>query len=109
MTVLIRKMLSDVHNERIAQLVKWGEQSHPDGTGSESDKKAAAFARELTDSRAEAGDVTWRDILREEVAEAFAESDPARLDAELTQVAAVAVAWKEDLAMRSAEGGQGNG
>jgi hypothetical protein len=39
------------------------------------------------------GRVTWRHILTEEVYEAFAESDPTKLRAELVQVAAVAVQW----------------
>lgn len=41
-------------------------------------------------------------MLLEEVAEAFAESDDARLRAELVQVAAVAQAWIESIDRRSA-------
>lgn len=43
----------------------------------------------------------WRTILAEEVYEAFAETDPARLRHELVQVAAVAAAWVEDIDSRS--------
>jgi hypothetical protein len=39
-------------------------------------------------------------VLNEEVAEAFAESDPAKLRAELLQVAAVCAAWIYDIDTR---------
>jgi len=44
--------------------------------------------------------VTWRDILYEEVLEAYVETDWSALRAELVQVAAVAVAWIEHLDRR---------
>lgn len=40
---------------------------------------------------------TWAHLVREEVAEAFKESDPERLAAELVQVAALCVSWVERL------------
>ena len=40
-------------------------------------------------------------LVREEVAEAFAESDPARLREELIQVAALAVSWVEKIDART--------
>jgi hypothetical protein len=40
---------------------------------------------------------SWLDLVREEVAEAFQESDPARLEEELVQVAALCVSWVEKL------------
>lgn len=40
---------------------------------------------------------TWAHLVREEVAEAFQESDPARLAEELIQVAALCVSWVERL------------
>lgn len=43
----------------------------------------------------------WLHILREEVAEAFAETDPVALRGELVQVAAVAVAWAEAIDRRT--------
>jgi len=46
----------------------------------------------------------WCSILTEEFAEAMAETDRAKLRAELVQVAAAAVAWIEDLDSRSADG-----
>jgi hypothetical protein len=53
-------------------------------------------------SAADGGYLDWLHILREEVAEAFAESDPAKLRAELVQVAAVAVNWVEAIDRRAA-------
>ena len=49
------------------------------------------------------GKITWMHLVREEVAEAFAESDPARLREELIQVAALCVSWVEKLDDRAAE------
>lgn len=49
----------------------------------------------------------WDGILLEEVYEALAESDPAKLRAELIQVAAVAVAWVQAIDRRGEEAGRG--
>jgi hypothetical protein len=43
------------------------------------------------------GAVTWLNLVREEIAEAFQETDPARLAEELIQVAALCVSWVERL------------
>lgn len=48
------------------------------------------------------GKPTWMHLIREEVAEAFAEGDPAKLRAELLQVAALAVSAVEKLDARTA-------
>lgn len=45
----------------------------------------------------ETGSPTWLHLVREEIAEAFQESDPARLAEELIQVAALCVSWIERL------------
>lgn len=96
--------LAEVAAERARQDEKWGEQNHPDGTGPDVNWTrhiGPAHAvrdtyRELTDyhaHNAEGEPLTWLDILREEIGEAFAEDDPRALRAELVQVAAVAVQW----------------
>lgn len=90
-------VLAEVLGERRRQDAKWGEQNHPDGTGRYGDKFAAVEARKICDAASGDGSLTYRDILREEVAEAFAESDPAKLRAELIQVAAVCMQWVEKL------------
>lgn len=101
--------LEEVAAERARQDVKWGQQNHPDGTGVEAEvvplwmaEDFADWAKATTDAAASAGNVTWRDILLEEVAEAFAESDVDRLRTELIQVAAVATQWVEAIDRRNA-------
>lgn len=93
-------VLSEVYDERERQDAKWGQQNHPNGTRA-SNVIAANQAKALTDAHAKAGTLTWRDILDEEVQEAFAETDPALLRAELVQVAAVATAWVEAIDRRT--------
>lgn len=89
-------VLAEVAAERHRQDERWGEQNHQNGTGSAYAAEASS-ARKECDRAAGAGELTWRHILLEEVAEAGAEHDPASLRAELIQVAAVAVAWAEAL------------
>lgn len=104
-------VLSEVRLERMRQHQKWGEQNHPDGTGEDwsfcSGQHAGWAEDAANDARRrcqEAATKPWGDtyalILHEEVAEAFAESNPERLRAELIQVAAVAVAWVEAIDRR---------
>jgi hypothetical protein len=93
------KTLADVRDERHRQNDKWGEQNHPDGTH-EARAIAADFHRCECQEAARCGLVTWRHILMEEVAEAFAETDAAKLREELIQVAAVAVSWVEAIDRR---------
>jgi hypothetical protein len=103
----VRAFAEAIDAERQRQLAKWGEQHHPDGTHRHREVLPGWPAAELADAArnacqhaAEMGIVTWRDILTEEVAEALVESDPARLRAELVQVAAVCAAWIADLDSR---------
>lgn len=94
------KILAQVSEERDNQLAKWGEQHHPDGTGSPEQQFQADWDRQVCKQADELGRLTWADILQEEVSEAFAEGDAAKLRAELVQVAAVAAAWIEDIDSR---------
>jgi hypothetical protein len=87
-------VLSAVWDERDLQDIKWGEQTHPNGTGlGPYWASRADLEKQMNAYRVERQSLTWLDILAEEVFEAFAEHDPALLRAELIQVAAVAVAW----------------
>lgn len=110
-------VLVEVRMERARQDAKWGEQNHHDGTGAFSirdgrpvpDRYVGEVRRARADAAQQACDEafangrgTWRLILLEEVHEALAEDDPARLRAELVQVAAVAVKWIEALDRRQA-------
>lgn len=98
------RVLVDVVFERVRQNAKWGEQNHADGTGGAGHRELADQARQRCKDAAALGLVTFRNILEEEVAEAVAESDPARLRTKLIQVAAVAVTWAEKLDRESTAG-----
>ena len=98
----IQRVLDEVYVERIRQDEQWGEQNHPDGSGRPEDFIMAESAKILNDHKAQVGTLTFRDILEEEVREAYAETDSERLREELVQVAAVAVAWVEAIDRRSA-------
>jgi len=115
-----------VVQERSQQDARWGPQDHPDGTGPETVPLFAATATGIADDD-EAKYIrdvmcgrtdwrfktladrpgTWADILLEEVFEAMAEDSPVKLVQELTQVAAVAVAWVEAIERRLRESGTG--
>jgi hypothetical protein len=95
-----KAVLKEVAAERGRQQETWGEQNHPDGTGTTSLRGAGGLSRERCDAAFAEGNGTWEHILTEEVYEAFAEQDPAALRAELVQVAAVAVAWIEAIDRR---------
>lgn len=95
------RVFIDVINERINQEAQWGEQNHPDGTGGRHHAMRAADAKYFCDRHFGEGKGTWADILNEEFWEVLAESDPAKLRAELIQVAAVAVAWVEAIDRRT--------
>lgn len=86
----------DIADERDAQDEKWGVQSHVSGTGLQWTVEAD-MAKARCERAARAEKLTWVHILDEEVLEAFCETDPVKLRAELVQVAAVAVAWIENL------------
>lgn len=94
--------LAAIAVERQHQQDKWGPQHHRDGTGRHGDRIEADLRRERCETAAAGGVLTWRHILDEELAEAYAETDPGRLAAELLQVAAVAANWVEDLRGRPA-------
>lgn len=95
-------VLDEVRLERTKQDLRWGRQRHPDGTDDsletreEREEAKATCALEAKFS----GGPTWKAILDEEMKEAFAETDAKRLRDELVQVAAVAVAWIEDIDTR---------
>lgn len=95
-------VLDYVAEERLNQIEKWGEQHHEDGTGASGWEHAANLWKAYNDNLVSLrGDTDWTGILLEEVYEALAEADVEKLRAELIQVAAVAVAWVEDIDSRS--------
>lgn len=91
---ITQQILDDVIAETVRADEKFGPQYDiPNGTGFFWQQHEAVLARMTCQSAFAAGDGTWHAILHEEVAEAFAESDPTLLRAELLQVAAVALRW----------------
>lgn len=111
-SVVTDRVLSEVLAERIRQDGQFGEQNHPDGTGPHKAAivgalcfadEAATRARRACQSAAHRGETTWRLVFAEESLEALAEDDPAKLRAELIQVAAVAVAWAEAIDRRGTQ------
>ena len=102
MSATLLRVLADVRRERERQDARWGQQDHEDGT-SLGYAAGADEARQAYEEAAAAGRVTWSDILHEEVCEAFAETDPVKLRAELLQVAAVACAWVECIDRRGSQ------
>lgn len=101
-SVVTNRVLSEVLAERVVQDTKWGEQNHPDGTGGLHYAAMADEARSMCEhvAKGREGGPRWALILLEEAYEALTEADPARLRAELIQVAAVAVAWVEAIDRR---------
>lgn len=90
-----KSILKEVADERYRQDRKWGEQNHPNGTGSKIFEDYAGIAKRKCDTAAKNGSLTFAKILEEEFWEALAESNPQALRTELIQVAAVAVGWVE--------------
>lgn len=91
------RVLTDVSDERNRQIEKFGEQDRENGTGSFY-RTDAADAKSICQSRP-SDENTWDEILLEEVYEAL-ETEPQdveNLRKELIQVAAVCVAWVENL------------
>ena len=103
-------VLSLVADERLRQEARYGPANEllRDGSGPETrwlgpytGDSASAIQRRLRadyeDWEDEVGAPTWVHLIREEIAEAFEEDDPALLAEELVQVAALCVSWVERL------------
>lgn len=98
----VKDFAEAVDVERGRQLVKWGDQRHPDGTGTGLDRNHAEQSRNVCQWAADNRELNWKLILLEEIHEALAESDRAKLREELIQSAAVIAAWISDLDRRTA-------
>ena len=89
--------------EMCDQDIRFGSQNWPDGTGiCPADNKTADRVRRECDLLLRSGQGSWRALVAEEVAEAFAESDPDRLMLELIQVGGLVMQWVEALLLRRA-------
>ena len=100
-------VLEDVADERSRQFARYGTNEDLEhGTGTPwlfpvsqlpASAVEASFRAEYEDVETTVGRPNWMRLVREEVAEAFAETDPARLREELIQVAALCVSWVEKI------------
>lgn len=102
-------VLEDVFKERTRQVAQYGHnETLESGTGPESrwlgpytndgaKEIEVTLRRDYEEFEEETGNPTWVHLVREELAEAFVETDPKLLAEELTQVAALCVSWIEKL------------
>lgn len=104
-------VLLGVADERQQQFARYGTNADlEDGTGPlvawlsplARTADAGLIEHELRQDYNAQHQITWMHLVREEIAEAFCESDPTRLRAELIQVAALCVSWVEKLDQRAA-------
>lgn len=104
MTMTIREtVFVDIEDEMERQEDKWGADRHL--VGVDNPEGAVGYLgdgqdyfRSIVEYRGRRREVTWADILLEEVAEAFDEPDESdSLRTELVQVAAVVASWIEDI------------
>lgn len=109
-----RSVLAEVLTERKRQDEKWGEQNHVsivDGDTLGADAARHMFQgyansyKAINDSAAKVGTLDWYGIFLEEVYEALAEKDEAKIRAELVQAIAVGVGWIECIDRRAAQAG----
>lgn len=92
--------MGQIMRERDAQDARFGVQDLPDGTGGPVMVARADEARAQCDYLFSVGAGDFRAVFLEEVYEALAESDPAKLRAELVQAVAVGVKWLEAIDRR---------
>ena len=110
MALRTERVLTDVGIHRAVQRERYGSNDDlPDGTGPYvrwlsplNLLTATGVEARLRQEYESHGMVapSWMHLVREEVAEAFQETDPVRLREELIQVAALCVSWVETLDAR---------
>lgn len=102
-SVGIASVLADIAAERGQQIEKWGIQSLPSIPGVDAVNvteylgiPSEADAKEVCQTAHAEGSLSWADVALEEFCEAV-QAPPSKRRAELVQLAAVVVAWIEDL------------
>jgi hypothetical protein len=112
--ILTIAVLEDIFDHRVEQEARYGHLNDllEDGTGPEAVwfpiYDAALPAKEIQEALREDYEIfedehqlpTWMHLVREEIAEAFQESDQDRLEEELIQVAALCTSWVERIRKR---------
>jgi hypothetical protein len=93
-------VIRDVLAELAHAEAKFPDQHLPDGSGNPRWAALRDIQRAETDRKLAAGTATWLDVVLEETYEAFAETDPVLLRAELVQAAAMLVRWIRDIDLR---------
>jgi hypothetical protein len=101
LTANLWRIFGELETERALQDAEFGTQHLEDGIRWVGDEPAMRAARKTCEFDTAHGTLTWRVVLWEEVREAFAALSEADLRNELIQVAAVAVAWIEDIDRRN--------
>jgi hypothetical protein len=98
----LQDILDDVRDEHRRSVEIHGEQDLPlcDEIGAEWRRSACEWTRYRCESEARAGRTTWEDVLRVEVAEAYAAADIYEARAEMVQAANVAIKAIENLDKR---------
>jgi hypothetical protein len=94
-------VLDEVAAELRRAEAKFPDQHLPDGGGDPRWAELRDAQRAKTDRKLADGTATWLDVVLEETYEAFAETDPMLLRAELVQVAAMAIRWINDIDQRA--------
>ena len=93
----IRPSVHAIQEALFDQLASYGVQEYPHGTGRPADRGVADQAHTHARQAAAAGTLSWRQLVMADMAEAFAQTDPARLRDELVHALGVAAAWVEAL------------
>ncbi|MER8083814.1 hypothetical protein ABTZ57_01295 [Streptomyces sp. NPDC094048] len=87
-----------IDTERQAQLAKWGDQHHRNGSSTSTNVRLCTdLAQAMRQVNADPAELSWTTIMLEEAYEVGAETDPAKIRAELIQLAAVCAAWIADI------------
>ncbi|WP_405960576.1 hypothetical protein OG235_24590 [Streptomyces sp. NBC_00024] len=96
-------ILDEIAVQRARQRTAFGPGEHelPDGTGQYPETITADVARMACDSAAEGGYLDWLHVVRAAVGQAFAESRPAELRADLLGLAAFTAGWIEAIDLRT--------
>lgn len=97
---LTNDFASLVREERVRQETKFPDQHLPDNTCLPGDDNVESVSKSLVGVLARRGTLGWREVLMEEVAEAF-NAEGNALIAELVQVAAVCERWAVDIHRRT--------
>lgn len=98
-------------NEQMRQLNRWGKQKHPDYTEytllppcpQVIVSPTSSSAKSFCDRKAASGNISWSDILIEEVLGALEEAKSGNIEnlrVELIQVAAVCCSWADEISER---------